>query len=204
MTFLPNHSGGLRHQRSGLSLLLITLLIWNCGREPDPPSEAQQHLQAIALQHFQDMPVSKSLLPIADYDRWVGTRMQVQHDGRGHVFTVPPPPPADTILYDSDFPVMARQAHLTRGDIRAFRSQLSGTGQPQQLQPQPGLQRIDPATDPDRAHYCLSVPLFNADYSRALLSVHHCIPGAFQGFRYVLERRDTSWEVVYSRLYVIE
>lgn len=204
MTFLPNHSGGWHHQRSGLSLLLIAFLIWNCGREPDPPSEAQQHLQAIALQHFQDMPVSKSLLPIADYDRWVGTRMQVQHDGRGHVFTVPPPPPADTILYDSDFPVMARQAHLTRGDIRAFRSQLSANGQPQQLQPQPGLQRIDPATDPDRAHYCLSVPLFNADYSRALLSVHHCIPGAFQGFRYVLERRDTSWEVIYSRLYVIE
>ncbi len=204
MTFLPNHSGGLRHQRSRLSLFLMALLIWNCRGEPDPPPEAQEHLQAIALQHFQDMPVSKSLLPIADYDRWVGTRMQVQHDGRGHVFTVPPPPPVDTVLYDSDFPVLARQAHLTRGDIRAFRSQLLSTSQPQQLQPRPGLQQIDPATGPSSAHYCLSVPLFNADYSRALLSVHHCIPGAFRGLHYVLERRDTSWEVVYSRLYVIE
>jgi hypothetical protein len=150
------------------------------------------------------MPIAKDLLPIADFDRWAGTRMQVKHDDQGHVFTIPPPPPEDTILYDSDFRTIARQAGLTRGDTRALRSELQSPDHLQLLLPQTGLRLLPQATSPAAPHYCLSAPLFNTDYTIVLLTVHHCVSGDFRGYRYLLERDGTDWEVRYARLYLIE
>ena len=190
-------------------LLLACLLLVSCTREPSPPARAQKHLQGIARQHFQDIPIAEDLLPIADYEQWAAGRTQLYRHDRGHVATVPPPPPIDTVLYSVRFPSLTAENLLTRGDIRHFRRQLREGNYPRRLRPHPQLHLLPravayPDEPPYPPHYRLSAPLFNRDYTKALVTVHHCVPGRFKGYHYLFVRRGGRWEGAYSRLYTIE
>lgn len=179
------------------------LFFCHCHSEPAGVTGAQQHLQDIISQHFSDMPVAKDLIPVADADRWIGQRMQVVHDDRGNVFTVPPPPPADTILYDAEFTTFTRKAKMSRSDLEDFRAQLRLAGTLHQLLVENGIDVPDHRPS-IRSHYQVSVPLFNHDYSKALITVHNFIPGSFRGYQYLFKRKKETWVLVFSHLYSIE
>jgi hypothetical protein len=181
----------------------------SCSSSNDSLAGQQEALSTIAKQHFSDLPISETLLPIVNYDSWLRRRGTSYIDARGIVRQALPPPPIDTILYNKALlDQLGKQGILNRREIQQLFSALNADPKVERLPFSSSdslrvLPRIALLQPPNQAHYQLSVPLFTLDGRTALVSVQH-YTATYKAVRYVFQLRQNRWDMVYRRIYEIE